>query len=154
MRSNNPEESFVSIFRNRLLLSCGIAFAMFSGTVAAQGFDQLKNITESSLGDAAPSLESLSSITAGSTGNAAGIIDYCVKNDYLEGGSTSSIKDQLMGRMVPGGNQSAESNPDYIKGSQGIVSGAGDVDLSLAGMKGAAVKKACERILEQGKSML
>ncbi len=145
----------MNIFRHHhLLLSCGIGFAVFSGAVAAQGFDQLKDLTESSLGDSAPSLESLSSITSGSTGNAAGIIDYCVKNNYLEGGSTSSVRDQLIGKIAPGGNRSVQSNPDYIKGSQGIVSGAGDVDLSLAGMKGAAAKKACEKILEQGKSML
>ena len=143
----------MNIFRHRLLLSCGIGFAVFSGAVAAQGFDQLKNITGSGLGDAVPSVESLS-ITSGSTGNAAGIIDYCVKNNYLEDGSTSSVKEGLMGKIAPGEDQRPQSNPDYIKGSQGIVSGTGDVDLSLAGMKGAAAKKACEKILEQGKSML
>lgn len=147
----------MNIFRHHyLLLSCGIGFALFSGAVAAQGFDQLKDITGSGLGDAVPSVESLSSITSGSTGNAAGIIDYCVKNNYLGGDSASSVKDQLMGKIASSGDQSAQSNPDYIKGSQGIVSGSGgqSMDLSMAGMKGKAVKKVCERILEQGKSML
>ena len=147
----------MNIFRRHpLLLSCGIGFAVFSGTLAAQGFDQLKDITGSGLGGAASSLGSLSSITSGSTGNAAGIIEYCMKNNYLSGDSASSVKDQLMGKITGSGDQSPQSESDYIKGSQGIVSGSGgqSVDLSMAGMKAGAVKKACETILEQGKSML
>src|SRR5687768_1463619 len=147
----------MNIFRRHpLLLSCGIGFAVFSGTLAAQGFDQLKDITGSGLGGAASSLGSLSSITSGSTGNATGIIEYCMKNNYLSGESASSVKDQLMGKITGSGDQSPQSESDYIKGSQGIVSGSGgqSVDLSMAGMKASAVKKACETILEQGKSML
>lgn len=147
----------MNIFRRHpLLLSCGIGFAVFSGALAAQNFDQLKGITGSDLGDAASSLGSLSSITSGSMGNAAGIIEYCMKSNYLSGDSASSVKDQLMGKITSSGDQSAQSNPDYIKGSQGIVSGSGGqtVDLSMAGMKASAVKKVCETIFEQGKSML
>ena len=147
----------MNIFRRHpLLLSCGIGFAVFSGTLAAQGFDPLKDITGSGLGGAASSLGSLSSITSGSTGNAAGIIEYCMKNNYLSGDSASSVKDQLMGKITGSGDQSPQSESDYIKGSQGIVSGSGgqSLDLSMAGMKAGAVKKACETILEQGKSML
>ena len=147
----------MNIFRHHyLLLSCGIGFALFSGAVAAQGFDQLKDITGSGLGDAVPSVESLSSITSGSTGNAAGIIEYCMKNNYLSGDSASSVRDQLMGKITSSGDQPAQSNPDYINGSRGIVSGSAgqNVDLSMAGMKASAVKKVCETILEQGRSML
>ena len=147
----------MNIFRHHpLLLSCGIGFAVFSGALTAQGIDQLKDITGSGLGGAASSLGSLSSITSGSTGNAAGIIEYCMKNNYLSGDSASSVKDQLMGKITGSGDQSPQSESDYIKGSQGIVSGSGgqSVDLSMAGMKAGAVKKACETILEQGKSML
>ena len=67
-------------------------FAVFSGALAAQGFDQLKDLTGSSLGGAASSL-GLSSITSGSTGNAAGIIEYCMKNNYLSGDNASSVRD-------------------------------------------------------------
>jgi hypothetical protein len=147
----------MNIFRRHpLLLICSIGFAIFSGTLAAQGFDQLKDITGSGLGGAASSLGSLSSITSGSTGNATGIIEYCMKNNYLSGDSASSVKDQLMGKITGSGDQSPQSESDYIKGSQGIVSGSDgqSVDLSMTGMKGAAVKKACETILEQGKAML
>ena len=146
----------MDIFRHPLLTGSGIAIAILSGSIAAQGLDQLKDITGGSgLGGAASSLGSLSTITSGSTGNAAGVIDYCLKNNYLSGGSASSVKDQLM-KKVTGADQPAESNPDYISGARGIVTGSSgqSVDLSMAGLKGEAVKKACEKILDQAKSML
>lgn len=146
----------MDIFRHPLLTSSGIAVAILSGSIAAQGLDQLKDITGGSgLGGAASSLGSLSTITSGSTANAAGVIDYCVKNNYLSGGSAFSVKDQLM-KKVTGADQPAESNPDYISGARGIVTGSSgqSVDLSMAGLKGEAVKKACEKILDQAKSML
>ena len=146
----------MNIFRRPLLTSSGIAVAILSGSIAAQGLDQLNDITGGSgLGGAASSLGSLSTITSGSTGNAAGVIDYCVKNNYLSGGSASSVKDQLMKKMT-GADQPAESNPDYISGARGIVTGSSGqtTDLSMAGLNREAVKTACEKILDQAKSML
>ncbi|ODT79825.1 MAG: hypothetical protein ABS69_06945 [Nitrosomonadales bacterium SCN 54-20] len=98
----------------------------------------------------------MSSITSGSAGNAAGIIEYCMKNNYLGGDNASSVRDQLMGKITGSGDQPAQNNPDYINGAQGIVSGSTgqNVNLSMAGMKASAVKKVCETILEQGQSML
>jgi hypothetical protein len=157
---NNPEKRIMNIFRRSMLMSSGIAIAILSGSLTAQGLGQLKDIAGGSgLGGAASSLGSLSSITSGSTGNVAGIIEYCLKNNYLSGGnasSASSIKDQLMGKMTSSGDQPAENNPDYSSGVQGIVTGSSgqSVDLSMAGLKDKAVKKVCQKILEQGKSLL
>lgn len=151
----------MNIFRRSMLMSGGIAIAILSGSLTAQGLGQLKDIAGGSgLGGAASSLVgSLSSITSGSIGNVAGIIEYCLKNNYLSGGnasSASSIKDQLMGKMTSSGDQPAENNPDYSSGVQGIVTGSSgqSVDLSMAGLKDKAVKKVCQKILEQGKSLL
>jgi hypothetical protein len=147
----------MKIFRRSVLTSSAIAIAILSGSLAAQGLDQLKDIAGGSgLGGAASSLGSLSSITSGSTGNAAGIIEYCMKNNYLGGDSASSVKDQLLGKVTGGGNQPAESNPDYLSGAKGILTGSSgqSVDLSMAGLKAKAVKKVCEKILDQAKSML
>ncbi len=145
--------------RYSLLLSGGAAIAIFSGSIAAQGFGQLKDIMGgSSVSGAASSLgvESLSSITSGSAGNAAGIIEFCVKNNYLSGGNASSVKDQLMEKLSTSQNQPAQSNPDYIAGANGILSGSNgeSVDLSMAGLKATAAKKVCQKILDQAKSML
>lgn len=147
----------MKIFGRAVLTSSSIAIVMVSGSLLAQGLDQLKDIAGGSgLGGAASSLGSLSSITSGSTGNAAGIIEYCMKNNYLGGDSASSVKDQLLGKVTGGGNQPAESNTDYLSGAKGILTSSSgqSVDLSMAGLKAKAVKKVCEKILDQAKSML
>ncbi len=46
---------------------------------------------------------SLQSLTSSSTGNVAGVLQYCIKNNYL-GGSASSVKDGLMSKL-PGGSR-------------------------------------------------
>lgn len=143
--------------RHPLLLGGSIAIAIFSGSVAAQSLGQLKGIMGGNdIGGAAASLGSLSSITSGSTGNAAGIIEFCVKNNYLSGENAAPVKDQLMGKLSGGEDQSAQTDADYINGVNGILTGSGgqSVDLSMAGLKAKAVKKVCNKILDQAKSML
>ena len=66
----------------------------------------------SGVSGAASSLGSLSSITPGSIGNAAGIIEFCVKNNYLSGSNASPVKDQLMGKLSGSQDQPAKDNPD------------------------------------------
>ena len=143
--------------RYTALISSGAAIAIFSASLAAQDLGQMRDIAgKSGLGDAASSLGSLSSITSGSIANAAGVIDFCGTSNYLSGEGATSVKNQLLEKAGASGNKPAESNPDYIKGKKGIVITAGgqSVDLSMAGLKEAAVKKACEQILEQGKALL
>ncbi|MGO4326068.1 DUF2501 domain-containing protein [Cupriavidus sp. 2TAF22] len=102
-----------------------------------------------SLGGGMPSLQSLSS---GSIGNVAGVLEYCVKNNYLGGGGASSVKDQLMGKL--GG--SATSDPGYTDGAKGILSSSdgNKFDLSGGGLKDQVTKQVCDKILAQGKSLL
>lgn len=95
---------------------------------------------------------SLQSLTSGSTGNVAGVLEFCIKNNYL-GGSASSIKDGLMSKL-PGGSSSSDSG--YTDGAKGILnSGDGkQVDLSGGGLKEQITKQVCDKILAQGKSLL
>ena len=147
----------MNILKRHLLFV--ITMAAFSGSVAAQDLGQLKGIlggggtggAASSLG----SLGSLSSIQPGSLGNAAGILGYCVQNDYLGGGDAISVKDQLIGKLAGSSGQPAESNPDYVNGTNGILSSSSGqtVDLSTAGLKATAARKLCGKILDQAKSM-
>lgn len=52
-----------------------------------------------------------SSMTSGSMGNVAGLLEYCVKNNYLGGNSgASGIQDQLMGKLGGGSNSSSSSS--------------------------------------------
>ncbi|KMQ81092.1 putative glycoprotein/receptor precursor [Candidatus Burkholderia pumila] len=94
---------------------------------------------------------SLGSLTSNSIGNVAGVLQLCAKNNYL-GGDTSSVKDGLMSKL--GGSSSSDGG--YKDGAKGILdSGSGKkVDLSGGGLKEQVAKQVCDKILQQGKSML
>ena len=131
------------------LLCIPIAHAQL-GNLLNQGKDSaagggLGNLSELSNG------MSMSSITSGSTGNVAGVLEYCIKNNYL-GGSASSVKDGLMSKL--GGSSSSDSG--YTDGSKGVLdSGNGKkLDLSGSGLKEQVTKQVCDKILAQGKSLL
>ena len=50
------------------------------------------------------------SMSSGSMGNVAGLLEYCMKNNYLGGDSgASGIKDQLMGKMGGSSGSTASS---------------------------------------------
>jgi hypothetical protein len=95
-----------------------------------------------------------SSLSAGSTGNAAGVLQYCIQNNYLSGDSASSVKDQLVGKVSGGGSPSSASG--YTDGAKGILtSGSGQkVDLGGSGLKAQATKQVCAKILDQAKALL
>ncbi|NYH15821.1 DUF2501 domain-containing protein [Paraburkholderia bryophila] len=93
------------------------------------------------------------SVTSGSTGNVAGVLQFCIKNNYLSGDGASSVKDSLMSKL-PGGSSTSDSG--YTQGAKGILSsGSGQqVDLSGGGLKEQVTKQVCDKILAQGKSLL
>ena len=99
----------------------------------------------------------MSSMAAGSAGNAAGIIEFCVKNNYLSGDAASSMKDKLMGKMGGGTDESAQDKTDFSSGAAGMLK-TGDgksVDLAQMGsLKKSVTKKACASVLEHAKSLL
>jgi hypothetical protein len=99
------------------------------------------------------SLAGGSSLTSGSLGNVTGLLQYCIKNNYLSADSASGVKDSLLSKL-PGGANTTDSG--YTQGSNGILtSGNGSqVDLSGSGLKEAATRQVCDKILAQGKSML
>lgn len=95
------------------------------------------------------------SLSSGSTGNVAGVLEFCIKNNYLSGNSASSVKDSLMSKL-PGGSSSASSDSGYANGAKGILStgNGSQLDLSGGGLKEQATKQICDKILDQGKSLL
>ena len=133
-----------------------VAF-LFLSTAHAQLGDLLKGGNSGSpgglggLGNLGSGL-SLQSLTSGSTGNVAGILEFCIKNNYL-GSGASSIKDSLLGKL-PGGSSSSDSG--YTEGSKGLLhSGDGkQLDLNGGGLQQQITKQVCDKILAQGKSML
>lgn len=86
-------------------------------------------------------------------GNVAGLLEFCIKNNYLGGNDASSVKDKLMGKL-PGG--SASSDNGYAEGSKGLLksSDGKQLDLSGGGLKAQVSKQVCDQVLAQGKSLL
>ena len=112
----------------------------------AQNLDMPKGLAGGSSGG-------LGSMTSGSLGNAAGVLEYCVKNNYLSGDAASSVKDQLMSK-IPGGQPATDTG--YVSGAKGLLTGSDGktLDLSGGGLKAQITKKACDVVLQQGKSMI
>jgi hypothetical protein len=139
-------------------MSILIAALLPISTANAQLGDILKQGKGSSgasgdVGSAAGALTG-QSMSAGSTGNITGILEFCLKNNFLGGSDASSVKDKLMGKL--GGSSAASSDKGYQDGAKGILkSGDGkQLDLSGGGMKAEIAKQACDKVLAQGKSLL
>jgi outer membrane PBP1 activator LpoA protein len=150
----------MKVFASRkTALGIFIALLLPMAGAQAQLADMLK---QGSSGGSSDSLDSLGGIggaltggsaTSSSTGNVAGILQFCIKNNYLGGNDASSVKDSLMSKL---GGGSSSSDSGYTSGAKGILSGSDgkQVDLSGGGLKAQVTKKVCEKILDQGKSML
>jgi hypothetical protein len=96
-----------------------------------------------------------SSMVSGSSSNVAGLLEFCIKNNYLSGNSVASVKNSLLSKL-PGGPASASSDSGYTSGARGILNGSNgsQLDLSGSGLKEKITKQVCDKVLAQGKSML
>ncbi|CAN0623250.1 conserved exported protein of unknown function [Burkholderia multivorans] len=132
------------------LLYASVAHAQFGGLLN-QGGSGGSPGGLSGLGGLGNGL-SLQSLSSSSGGNVAGILEFCIKNNYL-GGGASSVKDSLMSKL-PGGSSSSDRG--YADGAKGILNtGNGNqLNLSGGGLKEQMTKQVCDKILAQGKSML
>lgn len=106
-----------------------------------------------------------SPLTSGSMGNVAGLLQYCIGNNYLSSDSAGSVKDQLMAKL-PGGGQTQDRG--FTDGAKGLLHGSNGNVLNLNGGGGSGggsagagggitadiTKKACDTVLAQAKSFL
>lgn len=103
-------------------------------------------------------LGSTGSLTSGSIGNATGVLQFCIKNNYLNGANLSSatdVKDKLLGKIGAQSGSPAAS-PGYLDGAKGLLSSPDGktVDLNGGGLKEQITRQVCGRILDQAKSFL
>lgn len=126
-----------------LALACGMATAQDLGNLGGK----LGGVLGGSSG----------SMSSGSMGNVAGLLQYCVKNNYLGGDSGAS---GLAGKLL-GKTQGGSSNTDYqsglggiLKGSNGKTTNLSDVGGGNSDLKSKITTKACDVVLKQGKSFL
>jgi hypothetical protein len=140
----------------RLIWRCAV-LALSAALPAASAYAQLDRLLHK--GGHAADLKGMagmasSPMASGSMGNVAGLLQYCIGNNYLSGNSAASVKDQLMGKL-PGGEQNEDRG--YSDGQQGLLHGSNGnlMDLSKGGGLTAEVtKKACDTVLAQAKSFL
>lgn len=98
---------------------------------------------------------SAAGLTGSSTaGNAAGVITYCMKNNYLNADKAAQVKDQLLGKMGLGGQQQAPKDEGYLSGLKGLVTGSGGQTFNLDSVKGKLKEKACDYVLDNARSLL
>jgi len=123
------------------VVAAGIAAAVAAVVSGAQDLGALKGLADPS------------KLVSGSAGNAAGVVEYCMKNNFL-GSDAGGIKDQLLGKVSGGGEK---EKTDYADGAKGLLK-TGDgksVDLvQNANLKESATKKACKSVLDHAKSFL
>ncbi|MGI4747790.1 MAG: DUF2501 domain-containing protein [Janthinobacterium lividum] len=94
------------------------------------------------MGNALPSVSSVP------TGNVAGVLSYCVQNNYVQGAGAASALSTLTGR------NGVASSPAYAQGQQGMLQTGSGNTLSMSGMKDQMRTKLCSMILNRAKSSL
>ena len=95
----------------------------------------------------------LPSVTQADPANLAGVLQYCVQNNYLSGGVADTAKDAILAK-VPGAQQSS----DFTSGSSGLLQTGNGKDYSLSGLTGDLKSqishKVCDLVLQHAQSLL
>ena len=88
-------------------------------------------------------------IGSSTMGNAAGVLEYCVKNNYL-GGDAASVKDKLLAKIT---GQKKQEN-DFASGAKGLLKGGDGKSLNLKGLSSKVKEKACDYVLKNATSLI
>nr|WP_314424327.1 DUF2501 domain-containing protein [uncultured Erwinia sp.] len=94
------------------------------------------------------------SLSAGTMTNAAGVLQYCMKNNLVDN-NVSSMKDQLLGKLGLQDAQKQQQSTDYQQGLLGLLNTGNNQQVNLKSLGetqlGKQVKtKACDLVLKQG----
>src|SRR6185312_12017789 len=97
-------------------LAAGLAL-VFAAGVPAQDLGALKNAATGSLGG----------LASGSAGNAAGLLQFCIGNNFLSANDAASMKDRIISKA--GGNDAVQSDTGFKNGAAGILTGSDGKDV-------------------------
>jgi hypothetical protein len=138
---------------HRLVPACLLAGLLLSAPAAQAQLGDLLNQGKSGGSSGLGGLLPGQSASSGSTGNVAGVLQFCIKNNYLGGDAASSVKDKLMGKL---GKNAPSTDNSYKDGATGILNGSDGkkVDLRGGGLKKEVTKRVCDQVLGQAKSLL
>ncbi len=160
--------------KHRILLALTMTTVMVAGSVQAAGLmdslssaaSELSKSGGASGGSGGMSLSSLTgllnggdkALSSGIMTNAAGILQYCVKNNVLSENGAEAVKDKLLDKLGITSTANAKSE-DYQQGLGGLLN-TGDgkqLDLNSLGTSQITEKvkqKACDLVLKQGASFI
>jgi len=93
---------------------------------------------------------SMPAIGNSTLGNAAGVIQYCVKNNYLNAASANSVKDRLLG-MVTG---QKPQQTGFANGAKGLLQGENGKSLNMKNLSSKVKEKACDYVLKNASSLI
>ncbi len=126
--------------------------------VRAQSLDQLKNSLGAGQGAPDSGLGGLGgalpSVDNASPTNLAGLLQYCVRNNYLSGDAASSVKDSLLSKVT--GSSRGSTDSGFTAGNNGLLETGQGQNFALGGggMKAQLTHKVCDLVLQHAKSML
>ena len=130
----------------RIFAVAAIAIMALPGPSARAQLGSLGGLTSGLAGG-------LPSVTQADPANLAGVLQYCVQNNYLSGGVADTAKDALLAK-VPGAQQSS----DFTSGSSGLLQTGNGEDYSLSGLTGDLKSqishKVCDLVLQHAQSLL
>ena len=146
----------ISISGLLLACLCGLGLGAQAAGLGDALRGQIGGAASPALGGGADmsALSAMGLTGSGTAGNAAGVITYCMKNNYLNAGKAAQVKDQLLGKMGLGGQKEAPKDEGYLSGLSGMVTGSGGQTFDLGKVKGKLKEKACDFVLDNAKSLL
>lgn len=90
---------------------------------------------------------------SGTASNAAGVLTYCMKNNYLNADKAAEVKNQLLGKLGLG-QQEQPKDQGYKDGLMGMIKGNNGQSFSLDKVKSNLKEKACDFVLDNAKSLI
>lgn len=99
-------------------------------------------------------LSSLGVPASSTAGNAAGVITYCMKNNYLNPNQAEQVKAQLLSKLGVTPQQPAPKDQGYLQGLAGTITGSNGQSFSMDKLKSDLKEKACDLVLDNAKSLL
>ena len=83
-------------------------------------------------------------------GNAAGVLQYCIKNNYLGGGDAASVKDKLLAKIT--GQKQQQSG--FASGAKGLLKGGDGQTLNFKLLSSKVKEKGCDYVLKNATRLL
>jgi hypothetical protein len=134
-------------------LAMALALMLLTPAANAQLLNQLQNgLGQGGGGGGLPGgAGGIPSVGNASIGNLAGVLQYCIQNQFLGGNGAAAVKDNLLGK-VSGGTR----NNEYQSGSNGLLQTGNGENYSLGGggIKQQITDRICELVMQHAKSLL